>query len=628
MATRDFQASWADVYNRQGGWSKKHSNHPLRTGGGSGTDWHSIIRIPDSVREALNSSTSSTTLSMRIYFTTAANEIDIGSANHANSRSVGSTGLPQYSYNETWRSIGTGWREYGMSNWFMPRVANGTVRNIVLYSFNGQFTNVATGVGQSAHVRFRVTGTWGDPIETSSVSISGGAATMGRYNDLFIRINRSSSSLTHDLSYSYGSKSGSIASNITWVDHEWTVPLDLATEITEGTTRSGTITCTTKQNGSVIGTSTTSFTAIVPDNSNTKPNITNFSVSIAGSDHDSSINKYIQGITRPRVSFSSSGNYGAYIVSERIFMEGSRYNFGTGSLNRVRGSGTITIRVEATDSRGFTSESTQNITVHAYSEPSVSEFSARRSSGTNVSITRTGTFTSLGGDNTLQIRVYKRPTGQSWWDSVNTGSSTSGTFDSTITSSGNTETLSWEFRLEVEDSFGRTSPAEASVGTIFMPFSIHPRFGISAGKTWERGAFDGQGEFYHVGSMELETDMTVSGSMKLNGSDVATKADMSTGSNANGTWWRFDNGVQISISRYNAVRTESSFTVDLPVSFVDSYGVTLSLNNSDNWAMENLQMMSAGRNNESRVLIRRFGTPNSGLTWNTQVTITVIGRWK
>lgn len=505
MATKEFKASWVDVYNKSGGWSKKHSNHPINAGYSS--EWHSFIRIPDAVRQALNDSSTATTLEMRIYVTNSPSEIDVGYANHSSSRGTGSSGLPSYSYTETWRSFGSGWQTYGMSNFFRPRVADGSIKNIVLYSYQGAHSFQATGIGQSNYVRFRVTGTW-EPPKTRS-SISAGSATMG--NNLGISINRSNSSLTHTVTYSFGSASGTIATKTSSTSLSWGTSLSLANQVTTSTSRSGTLTCITYDGNSEIGRTTDNFTLSVPNNSSTRPSLSGYSASISGSGYDKTIGKYVQGVTRPSVSFSANAKYGASIKSYRIRMEGRNYSTNSTTLNTINGDGTTSIEISATDSRGFTTTSTSSVYVESYSSPGITSFTASRT-GTNV-VTgyRGGTFSSLGGSNTLEVRVYKNIMGNTTRTLVDSVSTTTESFGADYSSSSISEAVSWEFTIEIRDSFGKVASAQVSVGTGFKAFTIHPKYGVGIGKVWERGTLDVDGDVFSNGKLYAYGGLEIAG---------------------------------------------------------------------------------------------------------------------
>lgn len=99
-------------------------------------------------------------------------------------------------------------------------------------------------------------------IPASEVSSSAANTKMG--NVRTITIDRAASNLTHKITYTFGSASGTIASSAgTGVD--WTVPKSLAAQVPTGNAQySGTITCQTFNGSASCGTSTTTFLAKIP----------------------------------------------------------------------------------------------------------------------------------------------------------------------------------------------------------------------------------------------------------------------------------------------------------------------------------------------------------------------------
>ena len=98
-------------------------------------------------------------------------------------------------------------------------------------------------------------------IASASVpTVSASSATMG--NSVTITTNRKSTSLTHDLTYSFGTATGTIATGV-GESYKWTVP-DLVSKISGKKSGTCTITCNTKSGSTVIGTKTVSITLNVP----------------------------------------------------------------------------------------------------------------------------------------------------------------------------------------------------------------------------------------------------------------------------------------------------------------------------------------------------------------------------
>ena len=99
--------------------------------------------------------------------------------------------------------------------------------------------------------------------------VTAGEGTIG--SNLNISINRADSSFTHTLSYSFGSLSGQIATGV-GTSYSWVLPTSFYAQIPNSKSGQGTITCQTYSGGTLIGTSSCSFTAKCNDN-DCKPSI-------------------------------------------------------------------------------------------------------------------------------------------------------------------------------------------------------------------------------------------------------------------------------------------------------------------------------------------------------------------
>lgn len=92
-------------------------------------------------------------------------------------------------------------------------------------------------------------------------SISSGTVQMGK--TITIATPRASSKYTHNLTYSIGSKSGTIATGAA-TSAEWEIPLPLISEVTNATSGTLKITCETKNGTAPIGTETITASVKVP----------------------------------------------------------------------------------------------------------------------------------------------------------------------------------------------------------------------------------------------------------------------------------------------------------------------------------------------------------------------------
>lgn len=607
MATQDFAASWVDVYNRVGGWSKKHSSHPIRTGNGSGTNWQTFIRIPEAVKQAANSSTTTPTLHMRIYFTTAANEIDIGHHRTSSARSVGASGIPWYAYNETWRSIGTGWREYQMSNWFLPNFLSGNVQGIVLYSYQGQFTNVATGLGQSNHVRFRVTGTWNTPPTTpTNARVDKSVADISqtfRFN-ASTDAEQSQSQLRYDVEFYNGSSWSRVStrqSGLTYTrnttNNSQTTNARFRVRAYDGELYSGWGYSPHFEIRHVAPSFSSSSISYIDRNSTT--------VGISGNSQH-----IIQNASLPRASVNSaaSGNDGK-TISRYIFtlggQERTRSSLGTVDFNALDASYNQTLRVTAEDSAGLRTTVTRTVTMIAYQQPQLQYTVQRLGNLSDTTLmTLSGSISSLSGENTLQTTRYRyRVEGGSYgsWFTFNRSISGS-SFTTTDVTLQLDNTTGWEIEIQVSDRLTtRTVVATVRSGRPITFADIDKNsfgvgkfpendnsFEVDTDAIFESGLnvkdsnlivsasgnnfrFESDGSSFMSWLNKNGTRRGYFGISSSSGKDIVLHNEMdgnihalgerlmfnsndviATGSNSNGNWIRFYNGTQICWQTINA----------------------------------------------------------------------------
>lgn len=162
----------------------------------------------------------------------------------------------------------------------------------------------------------------------------------------------------------------------------YVVPLDVAGQIPNektGTMYVALYTYSDSDCANQVGSvATGSFTITVPDNSSTKPTVS-MSLASVGTLPSAFAGLYIQGLTKVRATLSAQGRYGAEIDSYRMWVDGiysdSDDHYTSGYLAAP---GERTVYGYATDKRGHTGETTQDITVLPYSDPKLENASAVR----------------------------------------------------------------------------------------------------------------------------------------------------------------------------------------------------------------------------------------------------------
>ena len=340
-----------------------------------------------------------------------------------------------------------------------------------------------------------------------SSSVSVGTGVIG--SAVTINISRQSSSFKHTVRYHWGSKQGTIASNVD-TSTTWTIPLDFANDIPNSTSGTGTIYVDTYSGSTKTGTQSTTLTASVP--ASMKPTFTGVSLSdynTAAQNLVSSATTFIQVVSNIKVTFNGgAGSYGSSITGYKAEIVGKNQttNINGGTLGIMNYNGAITIRASVSDSRGRWSDTRDvSVTVLEYFAPALS-FSVDRtgSSSNTFTVTRNAKVAPLtvGGSQknamTLSFKVarlgtttYTTDTGAAAgsWTSLasltNSQANLSGTYAAN---------QSWVVIGTLADKFTQTEFA-VNVATESVVFS-YDRSGVGVNKIRERGALDVKGEIY------------------------------------------------------------------------------------------------------------------------------------
>ena len=255
-----------------------------------------------------------------------------------------------------------------------------------------------------------------------------GAVVMGQ--TVTIGLPRAVSSFTHTLTYTFGSSSGTIAEGA-GTEAQWAVPYDLAVQIPNNASGTGTMTCKTYSGSTLIGTQSVNFTATVPSNSTTQPSDT-IAVSPVSSLAAPFNGLYIQGRTKAKITHTASGKYGATIKSYAATVDGQTYTGKAPTTEILATPGTLTITGTATDSRGIVGTASASITVLAYTPPSVERNTSTNAlvcaralangtlddDGTLLYVACSRKFSAINGNNGASVQVrYKAESGE-WSDWV------------------------------------------------------------------------------------------------------------------------------------------------------------------------------------------------------------------
>ena len=258
-------------------------------------------------------------------------------------------------------------------------------------------------------------------IPRASVVSAANTGTLG--TALTISLNRKSESFTDKLYYKIGNNSAVLITGDAETSYSWTPPIDLATNAPNSATLQVTIISNTYNGDDYVGRSECQVMLSVPES--VAPTLS-FTISDPTGVHGT-YGGYVQLRSKVQVAITAAGVHGSTIKSYSIKV-GNFYtsNASSGTTDYLPNSGTLAITCTVTDSRGRTASETQNITVLAYSRPTITAISAARCNqdgtanraGTYGKVTFSASITPLSNINTAAYAVQYREVGVDSWSTA------------------------------------------------------------------------------------------------------------------------------------------------------------------------------------------------------------------
>ena len=385
-------------------------------------------------------------------------------------------------------------------------------------------------------------------VPTNSGSTIGSAIT--------IKTNRKSTSFDHTITYSFGSASGTIGTDV-GASVTWTPPMSLCNQVTTATKKNCTITCKTYNGSTLIGTKTLTISLSVP--SSVKPSVS----SLTAADASGLLSKYgayVQTLSTVKLTASAAGSYGSTIKSYRFEFDGGSQSTTSASSQAfpANNTGSKTGKVTVTDSRGRTASKSVTVTVVSYSAPNFTLTAFRSTGGkeddesTTIRVGVSGSVHNINskGTNVGTVKIeWKLSTATAWTVAQNQSRGSSFNFYLDLTGKANTSR--YNIRVTVTDSTGTASSREVLIGTAspVMDFRTGGE-GVAVLGISDRDGF-------RVGS-----NMSLSGSLSLENSTGTGSVFITPQSNgrpridnhtalASGIWLQgtMDNGAVINLLR-------------------------------------------------------------------------------
>lgn len=339
-----------------------------------------------------------------------------------------------------------------------------------------------------------------------------------------LNTNRASGSFTHDITYTFGSASGTVGTAI-GASTSWTIPLALLNQMPNSATGTGTFTTKTYNGTTLIGTTTTSFSVTAP--ASVIPTWTSVTTSEGVSDVATKVGAFVQGVSKVSYAINgAAGVYGSTISQRRLTVAGQTVDGASGTTpNPINASGTVPAVLTITDSRGRVKTQTNNLTFLAYSTPVINSYTIVRSlsdgtadpdDGTYLKVTTNANVRSLINStqrNSITFRVWTKLTTASTWTLSRTYVPGGIAYNSSFVVTGPFAVdKAYDVRLEVVDIFNTASAATTiPVAAVFM----HWGAGLGVGKYHENGALDVGGDGYFTGNGNFGGDVNIASGKKF-----------------------------------------------------------------------------------------------------------------
>ena len=318
---------------------------------------------------------------------------------------------------------------------------------------------------------------------TSSVSVTGS-------NAVTVSISRKASSFTHTVVFSIGSYSNTQTGIGT--SASYTIPQSWLNAIPNATSGTAKVTVTTYSGSTKIGSAVSmNFTLTVP--STVVPTISAVSLSEAVSGLATQFGSYVQNKSKIAVKITAAGVLSSTIKTYKTTIQGANFTAASFTSGVLTKSGTSTVTITVTDSRGRTASTTRSITVTAYAAPKITSFQGFRClangtenyEGTYLNVAVNFSISSVGSKNTASYTVeYKLKTATTW-TALTSGSVYA--LNSNIVSASGAFGIdnSYDIRLTVKDYFATvTSAFDIPTAFTLLDFNVSGK-GVAFGKVSE-----------------------------------------------------------------------------------------------------------------------------------------------
>lgn len=333
-------------------------------------------------------------------------------------------------------------------------------------------------------------GTFNTIARASTISSVTASVAVNGTNAVTVAITRASSSFKHIVVFSFGSYTQTV--NNVDTSTSYAIPTSWLNAIPNGTSGTAKVTVTTYSGSTKIGSAVSkNFTLTVP--STVVPTISGVTLSDGVSGLATQFGGYVQSKSKLSVKITAAGALSSTIKTYKTVVQGVTFTGASITSGLLMHSGTSTVTITVTDSRGRTASTTRSITVIPYTAPKITSFQGFRClsngtenyEGTYVNAAVNFSISAVSNKNTASYTVEYKLQSATSWTKLTEGSVYA--LNSSIISASGAFSVdsSYDIRLTVKDYFATIrSTFEIPTAFTLLDFNASGK-GIAFGKVSE-----------------------------------------------------------------------------------------------------------------------------------------------
>ena len=322
----------------------------------------------------------------------------------------------------------------------------------------------------------------------STPTLSASSVNIG--SAITINTNRASTAFTHAIRYEWASTSGTIATGV-GASYAWTIPTSFASSIPNATKGTCKVYVDTYSGSTKVGTKSVSFTANVPNADWSKPKINSVSITPSGNP-DWVGSRFIGTKSKARVVTNAVGQVGATIKSCVVNIGGTNYTGTDITSSAIKTSGSLSVAITVTDSRGFTNSTTQTVSVETYKKPYIAPHSQQSkilcarcdssgklvSNGTCLRLMLSKKWSALSGN--INTAMVQYQIGSNGWVTASAHETSNADIALTVTNVTLAIDKTYKVYIKITDRFGDTDTYEYNISTEEIVFNLREGGGGAA----------------------------------------------------------------------------------------------------------------------------------------------------